>query len=245
MRTPRFAASAGLVVVLAALVTLVPAGVASAHEEREVGPYTLAVGFGDEPAYAGTENSVQMFIHVTKTDEAVVDLGPTLKVQVAFGNQQMDELTMEPNFEVGEFGIPGDYRAFFIPTRPGDYSFHFTGEIKGTKVDESFASGKDTFSSIDDPSAVEFPVKDPTVGELGEAVQRLQPRVDGAVAAQKKLTSEASALSDDVDSAKSQATLALVVGGALGLIGILVGAAGLAAARRARRPSEASAKAKE
>jgi hypothetical protein len=239
------AGSAGLVAIVAALVVLVPAGVASAHEEREIGPYTVAVGFGDEPAYAGTENTVQMFVHVTATDKPVVDLGPTLKVQVAFGSQKMDEVTMEPNFEVGEFGIPGDYRGFFIPTRPGDYSFHFTGEIKGTKVDETFTSGKSTFSSVDDPSSVEFPVKDPTTGELAQAVQRLQPRVDGAVAAQRKLAAQTAALSDDVDSAKSQATLALVIGGGLGLIGAVLGALGLSAARRARRPGTASAGARE
>ncbi len=231
---------AAAVPVLSVALILVPAGVASAHEEHDVGPYSVAVGFGDEPAYAGIENSVQVFIH-TKSDKPVVDLGPTLNVQVSYGNQTMDKMTMEPNFEVGEFGIPGDYRAFFVPTRPGDYTFHFTGTIKGTPVNESFTSGPKTFSSVDDPSSVEFPVKDPTTGELGDAVQRLQPRVDGAVAAQQRLTAENRTLRDDVDSAKSLATVALIVGGALGLIGIGVGLAGLAAARRARRGALAPA----
>jgi len=231
---------AAAVPVLSVALILVPAGVASAHEEHDVGPYSVAVGFGDEPAYAGIKNSVQVFIH-TKSDKPVVDLGPTLNVQVSYGNQTMDKMTMEPNFEVGEFGIPGDYRAFFVPTRPGDYTFHFTGTIKGTPVNESFTSGPKTFSSVDDPSSVEFPVKDPTTGELGDAVQRLQPRVDGAVAAQQRLTAENRTLRDDVDSAKSLATVALIVGGALGLIGIGVGLAGLAAARRARRGALAPA----
>src|SRR6266511_869260 len=240
MRIRRTMGGAAAVPVLSVALILVPAGVASAHEEHDVGPYSVAVGFGDEPAYAGIENSVQVFIH-TKSDKPVVDLGPTLNVQVSYGNQTMDKMTMEPNFEVGEFGIPGDYRAFFVPTRPGDYTFHFTGTIKGTPVNESFTSGPKTFSSVDDPSSVEFPVKDPTTGELGDAVQRLQPRVDGAVAAQQRLTAENRTLRDDVDSAKSLATVALIVGGALGLIGIGVGLAGLAAARRARRGALAPA----
>src|SRR4051794_10881425 len=105
---------------LATLMVILPAGVASAHVEREIGPYTVAVGFGDEPAYAGSENSVQMFVHVTQSGKPVLDLGPTLDVQVSYGDEQMDPITMEPFFEVGEFGTPGDYRAFFIPTRPGD-----------------------------------------------------------------------------------------------------------------------------
>jgi hypothetical protein len=236
MRTKRLAGGAALVAVLAALVVLVPAGVASAHEEREIGPYTVEVGFGDEPTYAGERNSVVMFIHDTQTGDAVTDLGPTLQVEVSTGNQTMEPLTMEPNFEEGEFGTPGDYRAFFIPTRPGDYSFHFTGTIGDTEVDETFSSGPDTFDSVQDPSSIEFPVKDPTVGELSEAIQRLQPRVERAVAAQQQATAQVAALRDDVDSAKSTAALALVIGGVLGLLGVALGTAGLLAARKARRP---------
>lgn len=235
MRGRKLAGGAALAVVLAAVLVIVPAGVASAHEEREIGPYSVAVGFGDEPSYAGTENSVQMFIHVTATDKPVVDLGATLNVQVRYGDQTMDQMTMEPNFEVGEFGIPGDYRAFFYPTRPGDYTFHFTGDIKGTKVDESFTSGPKTFSSVQDPSSIEFPAKDPTNGELGDAVQRLQTRVDGLLASQHEAASAAASASDDASSAKSLATVALVVGGVLGIAGIVLGAMGLSAARKARR----------
>src|SRR4051794_15615874 len=233
--TRKLVGCAALTVALAGALVVVPAGVASAHEEREIGPYTVAVGFGDEPAYAGGENSVQMFIHETKGDKPVVDLGPTVNVQLSYGDQQSDQLTMEPNFEVGEFGIPGDYRAFFFPTRPGDYTFHFTGDIKGTKVDARFTSSPKTFSSVVDPAAVQFPAKDPTAGELGDAVQRLQGRVDPLVAAQQKSAADAAAAADSAASAKSLATIALIVGGVLGLIGIVLGAAGLSAARKARR----------
>jgi hypothetical protein len=241
MRGRKLAGGAALTVAIAAALVVAPAGIASAHEEREVGPYTLAVGFGDEPAYAGTENSVQMFLHVTSTAKPVVDLGPTLDVQVSYGSQTMDKLTMEPDFEVGESGIPGDYRAFFIPTRPGDYSFHFTGDIKGTKVDETFTSGPKTFSSVEDPSSVEFPAKDPTAGELALAVQRLQGRVEPLVAAQQKAEAAAASAADDASSAHSLATVALVVGGVLGLSGVILGAAGLSTARKARRATAAPA----
>jgi hypothetical protein len=235
MRTRKLAGGAALTVALAAAMVVIPAGIASAHEERQIGPYTVAVGFGSEPAYAGTENSVQMFLHVTKTDAAVVDLGPTLNVAVSYGTQSMPAMTMEPDFEVGESGTPGDYRAFFIPTRPGNYSFHFTGDIKGTKVDETFTSGPKTFSSVTDPSSVEFPAKDPTNGELGLAVQRLQTRVDGLVSSQQKAASDAASANDAASSAKSLATVALIVGGVLGIAGIVLGAMGLSAARKARQ----------
>jgi hypothetical protein len=130
------------------LMTFTGAGPASAHEERKVGTYVLHVGFGDEPAYAGAKNSVQLLLHDATTDKPVVDLGDTLKVDVTQGagsaTDDSRKLTMniEPDFEVGEFGTPGDYRAFFIPTTPGTYTFHFTGTIKGRRWTRSSPRGR-------------------------------------------------------------------------------------------------------
>jgi hypothetical protein len=162
---------------------LIFSGAAIAHEERKVGQYHFAVGFGDEPAYAAQKNSVQLFLHNQSTDKPIVNLGPTLKVQVAYGSQKMPAITMEPDFEIGESGIPGDYRGWFIPTRPGTYTFHFTGSIRGQKVDETFKSGPTTFSNVEDPQSVEFPAKDPTVGQLNDLVGRQTNRLNQAVAA--------------------------------------------------------------
>jgi hypothetical protein len=226
--------SAALVAGLAGLLLVGTSSTALAHEERDVGKYVVAVGFGDEPAYAGVQNSVQMFLHDKQTDKPIVDLGPTLKVEVRYGNRAMPPLTMEPNFEVGEFGTPGDYRAFFFPTRPGDYSFHFTGTIKGQKVDETFTSGKSTFSSVVDPTNVEFPEKDPTTGQLGQAVNRVIPRVESLINKGARAEAAIASLKDDVDSAKTLATLALAVGVVVGLAGLVVGVMALRAARRAR-----------
>jgi hypothetical protein len=209
-----------------ALMGLVVPGVgpALAHEERDVGPYHLAVGFGQEPAYAGQENSVQMFIH-DANDKAVTDLGDTLKVEVSYQDQTMPAMTMQPNFEVGEFGIRGDYRAFFFPTRPGSYGFHFTGTIKGQNVDETFTSGPDTFSDVEDPSGVEFPVKDPTTGQLAERLDRELPRVTATAQAQ------ATVARDRADGARTLAVAGIVLGG----MGLGVGAAGLVFGVRRRR----------
>jgi hypothetical protein len=44
-------------VLLAGLLVALLAGPAAAHEERQVGKYHFAVGFGDEPAYAGEKNT--------------------------------------------------------------------------------------------------------------------------------------------------------------------------------------------
>jgi hypothetical protein len=197
---------------------------ALAHEEREVGSFHLAVGFGQEPAYAGQENSVQMILN-DLNDNPVVDLGDALKVEVGYQGQTLPAMTMQPNFEVGEFGTPGDYRAFFFPTRPGSYSFHLTGDIKGDKIDETFTSGPTTFSDVDDPSGVEFPVKDPTTGQLAERLDRELPRVNATAQAQ------ATAARDRADGARTLALVGILVGG----VGLVAGVAGIVfGARRGR-----------
>jgi hypothetical protein len=153
----------------------------------------------------------------------VVDLGNTLDVEVSFGEETM-ALELEPNFVVGEFGEPGDYRAWFIPTRAGQYAFHFTGAIDGEDIDETFTSGPDTFSDVTDPAEIEFPVQDPTTGELAERIDQESERIvaasataDEARAAADQASADLEQASDDASSAQTMAVVGLVVG-ALGLI---------------------------
>ena len=95
----------------------------------EVGHIEMAVGFGTEPdAYAGLPNSVLLLL--AHDGEPVIDLGDSLTVTIEFGDQTSDPLTFEPAFEVGEFGTPGDYRAYFVPSQAGDYTFHITGALR-------------------------------------------------------------------------------------------------------------------
>jgi hypothetical protein len=230
----RVVCSVALGMLSAALVVLL-SGTASAHEERVFGPFRFAVGFGEEPAYAGVENSVQLLLSDVRTGKPITNVGNTLKVQVGYGDRTMPPMLIEPNFEAGEFGTPGDYRAFFFPTRPGNYAFHFTGEIKGHRVNATFRSGPNTFSPVEDAADVEFPAKDPSSGELTEAIDRLGPRVEAASSQQKQLAAGLADQRDRADSAKALALVALVVGFVLGLGGMAIGGAGLRAARTSRR----------
>jgi hypothetical protein len=206
---------------LAGLLVPVLAGPAAAHEEKVVGRYHFVVGFGDEPAYAGEKNSVQLILADAK-DKPVTDLGNTLKVEVTTGTAEPLQLAMEPFFEVGEFGTPGDYRAFFIPTAPGSYSFHFTGAIKGQKVDQTFKSGPQSFSDIEDPAQVQYPVKQPTGGQLATRADREAARVNEALAAERDQAK------DDAASARTLAIVGLIVGA----LGLVAGVAALAMRRR-------------
>ena len=103
------------------------------------------------------------------------------------------------------FGEPGAYRSVFVPTAAGPYTFRIFGEIEGEAIDESFTSGPDTFSDVRDVTGGQFPVVLPPAGDTARDAQ------SGAAAA-------------------GTATLALVVGGA-GLVAGLV-AMGLTLARR-------------
>jgi hypothetical protein len=206
-----FRRSARNVVAATLLSALVlPATAALAHEGRSQGDLEMEVGFGTEPAYAGQPNSVQLIL--VHDGEPVVDLGDTLDVEVSFGDQTQ-HFTLEPNFAAGEFGDPGDYRAWFIPTRAGRYTFHFTGTIQGEDVDQTFTSGPKTFGDVEDPKQIQFPVQDPTNGELAERIDQEVPRL---TAATDEVRAAVAGADDNASSAQTFAIVALVVG-ALGL----------------------------
>ncbi|HKX17863.1 MAG TPA: hypothetical protein VJT33_07645 [bacterium] len=188
------------------------AGPAPAHERRTVGSINMTVGWGDEPTYAGLKNSVQVIL-TGKAGKPIVDLTDTLKVEVRFGSQTTGPLDIERAFGRA-FGRPGDYRAQIIPTRPGTYSFHFTGTVDNQKIDQTFTSSDKTFDNVQDAGAIEFPVKDPSTADLSGRLERESPRVDEAHAAAARATT-------------------------VGTIGLVAGIAGIAVglgAMRRRRP---------
>ncbi len=197
-----FAAALGATILLGAAPAL-------AHEERTVGDLDVEVGWGTEPAYSGEVNSVQLLL--SHGGEPVTDLGDTLDLEVTFGDRSTT-LTLEPFFGEGE-GTPGDYRAWFIPTAPGQYSFHFSGTIDREDFDETFTSGPSTFDDVENPQSVEFPVKQPSTEELVARLDREVPRLTSSI---DDVQSSAQAAADDASSAKT-----------LGLIGLIVGAVGL------------------
>ena len=195
----------------------------AAHIVKQVGPYTVALGWVREPTYVGQLNAVQVVIKDAKGNP-VSDLGADdLKVVVSTAGQQSDPMSLAPTFDEDTgLGIPGDYEAPLIPTAPGDYTFHVTGTIHSTKIDETATSSDTTFDSVVDPSAVQFPNKLPAVGDLATRIERVDARVQSQISA--------------ANDAKSSAQGALVVGIAVGGAGVLIGLVGLALAIMARRP---------
>lgn len=162
-----------LTAALAAAFVILVAHPAGAHEDKNAGSYSLTAGWGEEPAYAGFKNSVQLRIRGAG-NRPVTDAGDALKVEITTGSQRIT-LPMQPNFGTG-FGDPGDYRAWLIPTRPGTYTFHFTGAIRGDAVDATFTSSETTFDSVRSPADAQFPAKDPTTGDLAQRLDRVERR---------------------------------------------------------------------
>ena len=217
----QLAAYLAMTLVLAGALTILGAAPAFAHEARTVGAYHFLVGFGDEPPYAGLKNSVQLVLS-DRSGRPVTNLTDTLKVEVIFGTQKM-QLPLEATFDPDTgLGTPGDYRAWFIPTAPGTYTFHFFGTIGKQSVDQSFTSGASTFNDVVDPAQVEFPNKAPSGADLAARLDREVPRLNNAIAAAAARSAGRS------DTARTLAIVAIVVGG----VGLLVGGTALALARR-------------
>jgi hypothetical protein len=223
----RAAALGGVVATLVTLAVLA-APVASAHEGREQGDLEMEVGFGTEPAYVSQPNSVQIILN--HDGEPVTDLGDTLQVEVSFGDQQPLQLPLEPFFEVGEFGTPGDYRGWFIPTSAGSYTFHFTGTVDGEDVDQTFSSGPQTFSDVESGSDLQYPEQLPAASDLTARIERESTRAQQELAAANE---RAAMASDDASSAK---TLALV-GIGIGLLGVAAAGMSVFVSRRTKTSS--------
>jgi hypothetical protein len=212
----RTTVAAAVVAVLLVPLLAVPA---SAHGEHKVANYTLEVGFGTEPGYAGVTNSVQ--VTISNNGKPVTD-AKGLKVAVSTGDAEPRQMPLEPYFG-DDFGEPGDYRAFFIPTAPGAYTFKLTGSLGGKRIDQSYTSGKDGFDEIVDPSEAQYPAPEPTGSQLTTRLDRETDRINAALAADRE------AADSEVASARRMATLGLAVG-ALGLLAAI--AVGVLALRR-------------
>ena len=186
--------------------------------EAHEGDLTIELGFGTEPAYAGFPNSVQVIL--TLAGAPVTDANG-LAVDVSFGDQTTT-FDVVPNFEIGGDGQPGDYRANFVPTQPGPYTFRLRGEVDGHRLDVKMTSGPGTFDEVTRTADAGFPaVAVPSAEELAARLRTDPGRIDAAGAAARSAADAASV-------ARTTAVIALAVGA----IGVIAGIAGIVAARR-------------
>jgi hypothetical protein len=128
--------------------------------------YEFVVGWLNEPALAYEPNGLSLRITLfpngvpeEESEEAEVEGQPVEGLEealqaeiIAGGGAQTKELTLEP-----AFNDPGHYESVIIPTVPGDYTFRVFGDLEGQEIDESFSSGPETFSVIEEVSELQFP----------------------------------------------------------------------------------------
>jgi hypothetical protein len=174
-------------------------GSAEAHERRNVQAYTFVVGWLTEPAFVNQPNSIDLRVTKTSDSSPVTGLNTTLKAQVTSSGKNIDvPLT-------ARFNTPGAYNGYLYPTKTGEYTFTFTGTVEGAQINEKFTSGPGTFGSIEEPRAFPDPLFNPS--SLTEGNRGLEERV-------VKLES---------DSGSDNSSTAMIVG----IVGIVVGLAGL------------------
>jgi hypothetical protein len=228
---PRVAFVLGTAVLLAALAAMP----ASAHAEREAGRYSFEVGFGTEPAYAGQPNSLQVLI--SRDGKPVTDVAELdgLMAHAYYGGKADPKLEnammpLEPYFG-DDWGTPGDYRSFFVPTQTGTYTFALEGKLGAQKINLVIPSGPETFGDVNDPAKTALPaVKDPTTGQLAQRLDSEATRVNGTIAA-------AAAAQRDAEDAAGQARMLALGGLLVGGVGLVVGGLALARSRRPAAPA--------
>jgi hypothetical protein len=117
------------------------------HEEAHDEELSEAVATEE----AGTHTDMGMDDHHEEAAAVVEGAEETLQLELTFGDQTK-VLRLR-----AVYGEPGAYTADLIPTLPGDYSFHLTGTINGTEVDEVFSSADGEFSTVEPIEDIQFP----------------------------------------------------------------------------------------
>ena len=223
------------------LLSLLSAPIVAAHGHTTAAGFNLVIGWSGEPALVGQPNAVQLFVY-DADEKPITDIpADAISVVVSTAGQDSSSFSLSPAFDTEEgFGTPGEYSADIIPTAPGDYTFHFTGTIRAKTIDISMTSSDQTFNGVVAPADLEFPVKQPTLTEVGTRLDRIDGRIDalqstapapGAVAAAQTTAAGASAAADR----------ALLIGAVLGGVGLVLAVIALAMVLRARRPGAGSA----
>lgn len=240
---------ASIALSIAAMAALLVVGPTQAHVLKDFGPYSVALGWVQEPTYVGQLNAVQVVIK-DANGKAIVDVGDgDLKVVVSVGGQQSAPLDLLNKYDPDTgLGVPGDYEAPLVPTVPGDYTFHLTGKIHDAAVDETATSSDSTFNSAVDETDVQFPAKLPSLTEITTRLDRLDARVAAVASPAPVIASAppdttaidaANAASSAAAQAHDSASTALVVAIVLGGLGVILGAVSLFVATRRRSGSGA------
>ena len=196
---------AGATVIVAGV--LLQASAAVAYERRERGDLSFIVGWGEPPAFAGERNSVQL---VLVGPGGPVVSGVDLEVTLGRGDEEL-RLPLLPHFEPDVWGQPGDYRAFFVPTQPGAYTFRLSGTVDGKRFRERFSTGTG-IEDVVDPGSVSLPAAPDASPSPGTDLERLEASVGRLEASVGRLEAATRRALADATDARGLAVAGLVYG---------------------------------
>lgn len=173
----------GLALALSAALLALPDAIHAA-DKQTVGSLQLTIGWGDEPAFAGFRNSIDVGVS-DNAGAPGVDPSNALSVEVSFGERRL-RLPLIPVERQ-----PGLYRAWFVPSRAGSYAFHITGRLKGETIEISSTCSEKTFQCVTEARDAQFPERDPSAAQLTDSISQSQARVQQAIddAAEARLIS--------------------------------------------------------
>jgi hypothetical protein len=120
-----------------------------AHGEVVAGDYVLEIGWVNEPVIVGQPNALFLYVTPAEAEETAEEEGEHSDEEHAHAEGVTGaEATLNFTVEYGGvsrryqlepiLGQAGQYTAAFIPTRAGQYTFHFAGAINGQDVEASF-----------------------------------------------------------------------------------------------------------
>jgi uncharacterized protein YggL (DUF469 family) len=155
---------------------------AQAHENRQVGDYTLAVGFRAEPAFEDVANAIDIFVNRAIDGKAIsVRDGDMVILFVEVQFREVDDFSAEVVATAllqeqprQDFAASNRYNAWFKPTHDGAYAFRVVGVIAddgdpkagAQAIDETFVCGNGTqsttsrFNCVEDPQPFPGKAKD-------------------------------------------------------------------------------------
>lgn len=170
MRAWGRAALAAAVIVTATSTAL--SATAAAHVHQTANGLELTFGWHSEPAFTGSANAIDLEVaDVDGTPVSGSDASVTVDLSIGDDRTQ---LALTATDEPGLFTAP------IVPTRAGTYTFHIVGTARGKSIDVTSTCSDQTFDCVEDPTAVQFPTKEPAAGQIADRVDREAGRVDSA-----------------------------------------------------------------
>jgi hypothetical protein len=150
------------------LVWFAAATPALAHESTTIGPYTLVVGWVNEPPIVGERNAVLLIVTNTETGAAVSGVEASLDAELVYGGK-----TFRANLNPSP--TPGEYTLDLIPTIKGVYNLHLFGTIGNTEV-ELTLEPEEVFGA----DRLQFPESQPDPLDLEATITTLEEQVQQA-----------------------------------------------------------------